>query len=88
MAQELWPAIQAALAWMADAGDRDGDGYLEYATHSALGLVNQGWKDSEDAVSHASGALAAPPIALAEVQGYAYAALTGAAEIAALLGDS
>ena len=88
MAQELWPAVQAALAWMADAGDRDGDGYLEYATHSALGLVNQGWKDSEDAVSHASGALATPPIALAEVQGYAYAALTGAAEIAALLGEN
>jgi glycogen debranching enzyme len=87
MAEEMWPATLAALAWMAEGGDRDGDGYLEYATQSALGLVNQGWKDSEDAVSHANGALATPPIALAEVQGYAYAALTGGTEIAALLGE-
>jgi len=87
LARELWPAAQAALAWMHESGDRDGDGYLEYATHSALGLANQGWKDSEDSVSHASGALAAPPIALAEVQGYAYAALTGGAELAGALGD-
>ena len=87
LARELWPAAQAALAWMHEYGDRDGDGYLEYATHSALGLVNQGWKDSEDSVSHAGGALAAPPIALAEVQGYAYAALRGAADLAVALGE-
>src|SRR5207244_4736472 len=62
-------------------------GYLEYATHSTLGLGNQGWKDSEDAVSHADGGLATAPIALVEVQGYAYAALSGAAELASLLGD-
>jgi glycogen debranching enzyme len=87
VARELWPAAQAALAWMRGSGDRDGDGFLEYVTHSSLGLVNQGWKDSEDSVSHANGDLATPPIALAEVQGYAYAALTGAAELAAALGD-
>jgi glycogen debranching enzyme len=87
LARELWPAAQAALAWMRENGDRDGDGYLEYLTHSALGLVNQGWKDSEDSVSHANGALAEPPIALAEVQGYAYAALVSAAELATVLGD-
>jgi glycogen debranching enzyme len=87
LARELWPAAQAALAWMRDSGDRDGDGYLEYATQSSLGLANQGWKDSEDSVSHASGALADAPIALAEVQGYAYAALAGAAELADALGD-
>ena len=88
LARELWPAAQAALVWMKERGDRDGDGYLEYATHSALGLANQGWKDSEDSVSHASGALAMPPIALAEVQGYAYAALSGAADVAQALGDA
>jgi glycogen debranching enzyme len=88
LARELWPAVQAALSWMWRSGDRDGDGYLEYATQSALGLVNQGWKDSEDSVSHANGSLASPPIALAEVQGYAYAALTGAAELATALGES
>jgi glycogen debranching enzyme len=88
LARELWPAVEAALVWMRESGDRDGDGYLEYATHSALGLVNQGWKDSEDSVSHANGDLAAPPIALAEVQGYAYAALVGAAEVAHALGNA
>jgi glycogen debranching enzyme len=87
LARELWPAAQAALTWMRERGDRDGDGYLEYLTHSALGLVNQGWKDSEDSVSHANGALAEPPIALAEAQGYAYAAFISAAELATVLGD-
>ena len=87
LTRELWPAARAALAWMREHGDRDGDGYLEYATHSRLGLANQGWKDSEDSVMHGNGALAEPPIALAEVQGYAYAALTGMAEVAAALGD-
>ena len=85
--RELWPAARAALAWMREHGDRDGDGYLEYATRSSLGLGNQGWKDSEDAVSHADGRLARPPIALVEVQGYAYAAFRGGAELAHLLGD-
>jgi glycogen debranching enzyme len=85
LARELWPAVEAALAWMRGRARRDG--YLEYQTQSALGLVNQGWKDSEDSVSHANGMLASPPIALAEVQGYAYAALTGAAELAVALDE-
>jgi glycogen debranching enzyme len=38
------------------------------------GLVNQGWKDSQDAIFHADGSLAQGPIALCEVQGYVYAA--------------
>jgi glycogen debranching enzyme len=88
LARELWPAAVAALAWMREHGDRDGDGYLEYATQSHLGLANQGWKDSEDSVMHGNGALAEAPIALAEVQGYAYAALTGMAELATALGES
>ena len=87
LVRDLWPAVQAAMAWMRMHGDRDGDGYLEYATRSPLGLGNQGWKDSEDAVSHADGRLATLPIALVEVQGYAYAALRGAAELADLLGE-
>jgi glycogen debranching enzyme len=87
LARELWPATQAALAWMRLHGDRDGDGYLEYATRSPLGLVNQGWKDSYDSVMHADGTLARPPIALAEVQGYAYAAWRAAAQLARLVGE-
>jgi glycogen debranching enzyme len=67
-------------------GDRDGDGFLEYGRRDANGLVNQGWKDSVDSVFHADGRLAEGPIALAEVQGYAYAARKAAARLARALG--
>ncbi len=59
-------------------GDVDGDGFLEYQRRTPNGLVQQGWKDSQDSVFHADGTLAEPPIALCEVQGYAYAAFRGA----------
>jgi glycogen debranching enzyme len=78
----LWPHLLAALTWMERDGDCDRDGFLEYARHSANGLVQQGWKDSADSVFHADGGLAQAPIALCEVQGYAYAAWRGAAELA------
>ncbi|HWI29147.1 MAG TPA: amylo-alpha-1,6-glucosidase [Stellaceae bacterium] len=86
LTRELWPHIERALAWMAEYGDADGDGFLEYDRKSVNGLVNQGWKDSGDSVSHADGTLAEAPIALAEVQAYAHAAYRGAAELAAALG--
>jgi glycogen debranching enzyme len=85
--QALWPAIDAALAWIDGPADPDGDGFLEYERASEDGLVNQGWKDSFDSVFHADGSTAPPPIALAEVQGYVYAAKRLAARCAALLGD-
>ncbi|MFT4285069.1 MAG: glycogen debranching N-terminal domain-containing protein [Protaetiibacter sp.] len=78
--RELLPALRAALAWMRDYGDSDGDGLLEYVDESGRGLSNQGWKDSGDSVQWRDGTLAEGPIALAEVQGYAHeAALRGAA---------
>jgi glycogen debranching enzyme len=83
----LWPNIEAALRWIDDFGDADGDGFVEYGRQSQNGLVNQGWKDSRDSVFHADGALARGPIALCEVQGYVYAARQAAAGIAAALGD-
>ena len=86
LAREIWPAAEAALGWMAAAGSGDAPGYLRYARRSPRGLENQGWKDSHDAIMHASGALAPPPIALVEVQGYQFAALEGAAAVAALIG--
>jgi glycogen debranching enzyme len=76
LVRELLPAIRSAIAWMETHGDPTGNGYLSYEKRSAKGLVNQGWKDSADAVAHMDGTLAHPPIALAEVQGYAYAART------------
>jgi len=82
----LWPNVQRALHWMEHDGDPDGDGFLEYARRAAHGLVQQGWKDSFDAVFHADGSLAEPPIALCEVQGYAYAAYRAAAGLARALG--
>ena len=81
LAHELWPAAERVLEWMLRSADAHG-GYLTYARRSPRGLVNQGWKDSHDAIMHASGHLAEPPIALAEVQGYQYAALLAAAEMA------
>ncbi len=83
---ELWPHIEAALRWMDEYGDADGDGFIEYGQHESPGLSNQGWKDSYDAVFHADGTMARRPIALCEVQGYAYAAIRHAAMLAALLG--
>jgi glycogen debranching enzyme len=80
LAHELWPAAERVLEWMLRSADAHG-GYLTYARRSPRGLVNQGWKDSHDAIMHASGHLAEPPIALAEVQGYQYAALLAAADL-------
>ncbi|MFI1166090.1 glycogen debranching N-terminal domain-containing protein [Streptomyces sp. NPDC020801] len=75
----LLPAAERALDWLRDHADADGDGFVEYLKLRRTGLSNQGWKDSEDAVQSATARLAEPPIALAEVQGYAYeAALAGA----------
>ena len=83
----LMPHVDAALGWLDDWGDSDGDGYVEYARRNRRGLGNQGWKDSWDAISFADGRLAEPPIALAEVQGYLYAAYRARAELAELFDD-
>src|SRR5262249_3741455 len=79
---QLWPAIERALAWIGGPGDYDGDGFTEYYRATEQGLANQGWKDSQDAIFHADGRLAEGPIALAEVQGYVYAAKRLAARLA------
>ncbi len=79
--QELRGPVERALEWMAKFGDPNGKGYLAYQVKSAKGLGNQGWKDSGDAIVNADGSLAEPPIALAEVQGYAYLAKVGLADL-------
>jgi glycogen debranching enzyme len=84
--RELWPHIDAALSWIDQYGDRDGDGFVEYYRVSENGLTNQGWKDSSDSIMHADGTLATGPIALCEVQGYVYAAKKEGAVLATALG--
>ena len=85
--RELVPAADRAMAWVAHYGDRDGDGFVEYRRATDRGLVNQGWKDSFDGVTTADGHIAEPPIALAEVQGYVYAAHQARAELAEAVDD-
>ncbi len=78
---ELLPAMERALHWMETHGDSDGDGFLEYVDTSGRGLTNQGWKDSGDSIRFADGRIAQGPVALAEVQGYAYEAAVKGAEL-------
>ena len=68
--EQLLPAAEAALRWIDQYGDKDGDGFIEYKRKTERGLRNQGWKDSWDGVPHLDGTPAEPPIALVEVQGY------------------
>jgi glycogen debranching enzyme len=84
---QIWPNIIAALEWMRVSGDVDGDGFIEYARQTEHGLIQQGWKDSHDSIFHADGTLAEAPIALCEVQAYAYGAWKGAARLAVMRGD-
>ncbi len=84
--ERLWPNVVRALAWIDEWGDADGDGFVEYSAKTPSGLRQQGWKDSNDSVSHADGSLAQGPIALCEIQAYTYAAKLGASMLAEVLG--
>ena len=86
-AKALWPHVERALEWIDRYGDVDTDGFVEYARRSETGLVQQGWKDSQDSVFHRDGTLAEGPIALCEVQAYVYAAKRSAAALANALGE-
>jgi glycogen debranching enzyme len=74
--RDLRKNVELALTWIAEYGDSDGDGYVDYTSGSGGGLVNQGWKDSGDAIVNGDGSMARSPIALVEVQGYVYLAKT------------
>jgi glycogen debranching enzyme len=83
----LLPNLRAALGWMRDSGDSDGDGLLEYIDTTGRGLANQGWKDSGDSVQWRDGTLADGPIALCEVQAYAHKAALDGAELLDAFGE-
>jgi glycogen debranching enzyme len=87
LVRDLEPHLAAALDWLRQYGDVDDDGLVEYARRSASGLENQGWKDSWNAIVHADGSLVEPPVALVEVQAYAYAAGRHAARLYRALGN-
>jgi glycogen debranching enzyme len=88
LVDRIWANICAALQWLQTSGDPDEDGFIDYARKTEAGLINQGWKDSHDSIFHSDGTLADAPIALCEVQGYAYAAWHGASRLAALRGEA
>ncbi|MEJ7749382.1 MAG: amylo-alpha-1,6-glucosidase, partial [Candidatus Limnocylindrales bacterium] len=87
LVDRLWPNALAALDWIDRYGDRDGDGFIEYQRRSAKGLVNQGWKDSSDAIRDRTGRECVAPIALAEVQAYVFDAKVRLARLAHLRGE-
>jgi glycogen debranching enzyme len=87
LVDRLLPHADRALEWLVTDGDRDGDGYVEYRRSTPGGLANQGWKDSWDGIRYGDGRVAEAPIALCEVQGYAYAAFLARAHFAREAGD-
>lgn len=82
---ELWPGVQAALRWMLEWSDRDGDGLVEYQMRNpeGYGLSNQAWKDSSLSIQARKGEQLEHPLAWIEIQGYAWAAYAGYLELAA-----
>jgi glycogen debranching enzyme len=79
---------EGCLEWIDDYGDRDGDGFQEYATRSPAGYENQSWKDAGDAVLYPDGSPVRGPKALCELQGYVYDAWVRMAEIFGELGQA
>jgi len=80
---DLWPALVAAHHWIGAYGDIDGDGFVEYERKNPRGLFHQGWKDGSK--NHLG---IEPPVAMVEVQGYAYAAHRAFASLAEAHGDA
>ncbi|MDR2997606.1 MAG: amylo-alpha-1,6-glucosidase [Microbacterium sp.] len=83
----LLPSLRAALEWMTVHGDASGSGFIDYVDETGHGLANQGWKDSGDSIQWRDGRLADGPIALCEVQGYAFEAAMRGADLLDALGE-
>jgi glycogen debranching enzyme len=85
--RDLWPSLLAAMHWITGVADSTEEGFLVYARGAKSGLVNQAWKDSDDSIFHVDGRIPRGPIAVVEVQGYAYAAYRAIAGLAERLND-
>ncbi len=86
--RRLWPNLIAAVGWMREHGDIQGNGLIAYQRAAETGLSNQGWKDSEDSIFHSDGRFPKGPIALLEVQGYAFSAWQAMADLGRALDDA
>ncbi len=82
LVEDLEGEARAALNWIADYGDRNGDGYVEYERHMKTGLENQCWKDSWNSILFADGTMSKLPRATCEIQGYVYDAKVRTARLA------
>ena len=78
---------ERALEWAERDGDIDGDGFLEYQQRSPVGIKNQGWKDSDEAIRYPDGGQVPNPIATVEEQAFHFIALVRMAEVCVALED-
>ena len=87
LVDRIWNALVAATDWIERRLAASPTGFLDYARGENTGLVNQAWKDSHDSMFHDDGRFPQGPLAVVEVQGYAYAALKCMSELATRRGD-
>ncbi len=86
LVREVEPEARAALRWIDDFADLQGNGYISYQRRNEdTGLENQCWKDSWDSISYRDGRLPDYPRATCELQGYAYDAKVRAARLARMV---
>jgi glycogen debranching enzyme len=86
LARELEFEARAALNWIDEYADLQGNGYIAYQRRNEeTGLENQCWKDSWDSISYRDGTLPGFPRATCELQGYAYDAKMRGARLARLV---
>ncbi|HKS54695.1 MAG TPA: amylo-alpha-1,6-glucosidase [Steroidobacteraceae bacterium] len=87
LVDRIWDSLVAATGWIERRLAASPTGFLDYARGEKTGLVNQAWKDSHDSIFHEDGRFPDGPVAVVEVQGYAFAALRCMAELATRRGD-
>jgi glycogen debranching enzyme len=85
--EALWPALELATLWMETNASKNAEGFISYQRGEVTGLANQGWKDSHDAIFHRDGRTPVGPIALIEVQGYAWRAFLSMSTLARQRGN-
>ena len=67
LVRDLEDEARAALAWIDEYGDSNGDGYVEYERRNKeTGLENQCWKDSWNSIIFADGSLS--PVATRDLR--------------------